>query len=232
MLVSPSGQGGRARGQRRSAGTSSSPGPSSQSSFLEKTATAGNWSWYFPHLPYTGCGSCDKRDAEEQSGSPGGTESLRPPGLAKLSLQPRGWPANPAIVRRQNPENRSGPHQRPGSRRGTRCADPGVSLPPEAGRPRSRNAETGWVQRSEDQTLSPAGLTRTPPPARPKVSGRRSPSMRPRRNRRTVGTTMSTMQCTNAAARAARGLCGPRSSLPPRGMSAQPCSQGALGEAD
>lgn len=127
------------------------------------------------------------------------------PGLAKLSLQPRGWPANLAIVRRQNPENSSGSHQHPGSRRGTRCADPGVSLPPEAGRPRSSNAETGRVQRSEDQTLSPTGLTRTPPPARPKVSGRRSPSVRPRRSRRTMGTTMSTMQCTNAGGTGSKG---------------------------
>lgn len=42
--------------------------------------------------------------SDERTGSPRGTEPPACRSLAKLSPQPRGWLANPATVRRQNPK--------------------------------------------------------------------------------------------------------------------------------
>lgn len=227
MLVS---QGAREAEQghppRSPAGISSSPGLPSQAPFLEKTAIAENRTGI-------GCGSCDKRDAAERASSP--RESLRPPALAWLSCHcsPVGGhqpcdgttlkPREPLWVASASWKQATDPLRRP----------PGalyLERPGALGR--ATNAETGRVQRSEDQTLSPEGITRPQPLARQKASGKCSPSVRPRCNLRITVTTVSTMQRANAAGAGGKGA-RPSEVIPrPRGVSAQPCSRRGPGEAD
>lgn len=162
----PRRKGGRARSPRRPAGTCSSPGLSSQSPFPEQTATAEN-------RTDIGCGSYDKPDAEERASSP--REPLRPParpGLVKLSLQPRGWPPPLRWYDVKTPRTALGRISVLEAGDGPAAPTPGVPLPREAERPRPSHAETGRVQRSEDETLSPEGITRPQPLARLKASGR------------------------------------------------------------
>lgn len=105
--------------------------------------------------------------SEERTGSPRGTEHAACRSLAKLSPQPRGWPANPATVRRQNPKaaldriSILGGGDRP-------AAPPPWSLYLEKPAAQSRaNAETARVQALGGQDPQPRGALRAhhPPPS-------------------------------------------------------------------
>lgn len=110
-----------------------------------------------------------------RAGSPWCTKPAARPGLAKVSPQPRGWPASLTTVRHQNPKAALdrigvlGGGYWPGRRLLARCAAPGVPLPGQAGRPRPEERRDspgpGCLSR-RTRPSAPRGFARTthPPP--------------------------------------------------------------------
>lgn len=96
-----------------------------------------------------------------RAGSPWCIEPAARPGLAKVSPQPRGWPASLNDGTTSKPQSRSGSHRRPGRRLLARCAAPGslyLDKPTSSGR---ENAETARVQSLGGQDPQPRGALRT-----------------------------------------------------------------------
>ena len=169
-----------------------------------------------------------------RAGSPWCIEPAARPGLAKVSPQPRGWPASLNDGTTSKPQSQSGSHRRPGRRLLARCAAPGSLYLDKPTSSAERTQRQPGSKPSEDRTLSPAGLCAhtAPPPARPKASGKCSPSRPLRRALLASGAHSGQRgpQCPACTARAGaeRGLRGRRSSL---AASAQPCSGGTPREA-
>ena len=155
--------------------------------------------------------------SKERAGSPRGTKPAASRSLAKLSPQPRGCPANPATVRRQNPKAALDRISILGGGDRPAAPLPGslyLERPEAQGR---ENAETARVQALGGQDPQPRGALRAHPPASPKASGRCSPSGCPKRAPRASGTTVPGVHRAGPRAGAGRGLRGTRSYPSPRG---------------
>lgn len=179
-----------------------------------------------------------------RAGSPWCTKPAARPGLAKVSPQPRGWPASLTTVRHQNPKAALdrigvlGGGYWPGRRLLARCAAPGVPLPGQAGRPRPEERRDspgpGCLSR-RTRPSAPRGFARTthpPPYFQPKASGTCSPFQA--LETRSAG--QRGPRCPACTARvpregAERGLRGRRSSLSLRGPRApSPAPEGLHGK--
>lgn len=224
---------GLPRSPRSSAEASLSPGPSSRPPpSLRKQPLRKTGDGTSPTFPAEDVGGVIA-GSEKRTVSPRGTEHAACRSLAKLSPQPRGWPANPATVRRQNPKaaldriSILGGGDRP-------AAPPPWSLYLEKPAAQGRaNAETARVQALGGQDPQPRGALRAHhPPVRPNASGRCSPSGCPKRAPRASGTTVPGVHRAGAAGGGREGTARYEVlPVPALAASTQPCSQESPREA-